>query len=56
MDDADGFLTMLQRTIPLQRLGQSDDVAQLALFLASDASAYTTGAVIPCDGGLVVYR
>jgi NAD(P)-dependent dehydrogenase (short-subunit alcohol dehydrogenase family) len=47
---------MLQGTIPLQRLGRAEDVAQLALFLASDASAYTTGAVIPCDGGLAVYR
>lgn len=56
MDDAETFLAMLQRTIPLQRLGRSEDVAQLALFLASDLSAYTTGAVIPCDGGLAVYR
>jgi 3-oxoacyl-[acyl-carrier protein] reductase len=56
MDDADAFLAMLQRTIPLGRLGKSDDVAQLALFLASDLSAYTSGAVIPCDGGLAAYR
>ena len=32
------------------------DVANLALFLASDASAYTSGAVIPCDGGLATLR
>jgi NAD(P)-dependent dehydrogenase (short-subunit alcohol dehydrogenase family) len=56
MEDAEAFLTMLQRTIPLQRLGLADDVAQIALFLASDASAYTSGAVIPCDGGLAAYR
>jgi len=56
MDDAEGFLAMLQRTIPLRRLGLADDVAQLALFLASDASAYTSGAVIPCDGGLAAFR
>jgi NAD(P)-dependent dehydrogenase (short-subunit alcohol dehydrogenase family) len=56
MDDATTFLAMLQRTIPLQRLGQSEDVAHLALFLASDLSAYTSGAVIPCDGGLAAYR
>jgi NAD(P)-dependent dehydrogenase (short-subunit alcohol dehydrogenase family) len=56
MGDGDAFLTMLRRTIPLQRLGQADDVAQLALFLASDASSYVSGAVIPCDGGLAVYR
>jgi NAD(P)-dependent dehydrogenase (short-subunit alcohol dehydrogenase family) len=56
LDDPEAFLTMLRRTIPLKRLGEADDVAQLALFLASDMSAYTTGAVIPCDGGLAVYR
>jgi NAD(P)-dependent dehydrogenase (short-subunit alcohol dehydrogenase family) len=56
LEDPDAFLTMLRGTIPLKRLGEADDVAQLALFLASDMSAYTTGAVIPCDGGLVVYR
>ena len=56
MDDADTVLSMLQRTIPLHRLGLADDVARVALFLASDASAYTSGAVIPCDGGLAAYR
>jgi 3-oxoacyl-[acyl-carrier protein] reductase len=56
LDDADAFLTMLRRTIPMRRLGEADDVARLALFLASDASAYTSGAVIPCDGGLAAYR
>jgi NAD(P)-dependent dehydrogenase (short-subunit alcohol dehydrogenase family) len=56
MADAESFLAMLRRTIPLRRLGLADDVAQLALFLASDASAYTSGAVIPCDGGLAAFR
>jgi NAD(P)-dependent dehydrogenase (short-subunit alcohol dehydrogenase family) len=37
---------------PLQRLGTKDEVADLALFLSSDAAAYITGAIIPCDGGL----
>ncbi len=56
MDDAEAFLSMLRHTIPLHRLGLADDVARVALFLASDASAYTSGAVIPCDGGLAAYR
>jgi NAD(P)-dependent dehydrogenase (short-subunit alcohol dehydrogenase family) len=56
MPDRDTFLAMLQRTIPLRRLGLAEDVAHLALFLATDASAYTSGAVIPCDGGLAAYR
>lgn len=56
MDDTDGFLTGLMRHIPLARLGQAGDVASIALFLASDASAYVSGAVIPCDGGLAALR
>lgn len=40
--------------IPLGRVGQPDDIADVALFLASDASRYITGQVIVVDGGLVV--
>jgi 3-oxoacyl-[acyl-carrier protein] reductase len=40
--------------IPLGRVGVAADVAALALFLASDASAYITGQVIPVDGGLAM--
>jgi len=36
---------------PLQRLGSAEDAAGCALFLASRASAWVTGTVIPCDGG-----
>ena len=54
--DRDAFLTMLHKNIPLHRLGTAEDVAGIALFLASDASAYTTGAVIPADGGLAALR
>ncbi len=36
---------------PLGRIGTPEDAAGVAIFLASRASAYTTGAVIPCDGG-----
>ena len=36
---------------PLRRIGVPDDVAGLALFLASDASAYCTGSVYMVDGG-----
>lgn len=36
---------------PMGRLGSADEVANLALYLASDESAYTTGAIIPIDGG-----
>jgi NAD(P)-dependent dehydrogenase (short-subunit alcohol dehydrogenase family) len=50
------FLEMLHRNIPLHRLGTAEDVAGIALFLASDQSAYVTGAVIPADGGLAALR
>jgi NAD(P)-dependent dehydrogenase (short-subunit alcohol dehydrogenase family) len=39
------------RGIPAGRLGRPEDVRGLALFLASDASAWVTGAIIPMDGG-----
>jgi NAD(P)-dependent dehydrogenase (short-subunit alcohol dehydrogenase family) len=38
--------------VPLGRVGRGDDVAGLAIFLASRAGSYLTGAVIPLDGGI----
>jgi NAD(P)-dependent dehydrogenase (short-subunit alcohol dehydrogenase family) len=56
MDDGEGFVEGLLDNIPLHRLGTAADVAGIALFLASNLSAYTSGAVIPCDGGLAALR
>jgi 3-oxoacyl-[acyl-carrier protein] reductase len=50
------FLPDLEETIPMHRLGTAEDVAGIALFLASDLSAYTTGAIVPADGGLAAFR
>ncbi len=44
----------LMSQLPLSRLGTPDDVANLALFLASDNSSYITGEVIKVDGGMYV--
>lgn len=40
--------------VPLGRLGTSDDVANVCLFLASDLSAYMTGQVLSVNGGLLI--
>jgi NAD(P)-dependent dehydrogenase (short-subunit alcohol dehydrogenase family) len=41
--------------IPLNRLGDPQDVARACLFLASDLSSYTTGAVIDVNGGMLIH-
>ena len=41
-------------TIPLKRMGQPEDVAHLAVFLASPLAAYITGEVIKVDGGIYI--
>lgn len=46
------YRRMKQSLIPAGRLGTPDDVAGAALYLASDAAAYVTGATIAVDGGL----
>jgi len=38
-------------SVPLGRLASKDEIADLALFLCSDAAAYITGAICVCDGG-----
>jgi NAD(P)-dependent dehydrogenase (short-subunit alcohol dehydrogenase family) len=42
----------IEKSVPLGRIGRPDDVAGLAIFLASRAGAYMTGTVIPLDGGI----
>jgi len=39
--------------IPLGRIGKPEEVAELALYLASDAASYVTGATLIIDGGMM---
>jgi NAD(P)-dependent dehydrogenase (short-subunit alcohol dehydrogenase family) len=48
---SDGARAAISRGVPLRRLGTPDDVARACLFLASDAAAYVSGAILPADGG-----
>jgi NAD(P)-dependent dehydrogenase (short-subunit alcohol dehydrogenase family) len=42
--------------VPLRRFGTKDELADLALFLCSDAAAYITGGIYLCDGGMSLSR
>ncbi len=46
------FRDSLVKTIPRKRIGEPEDMAGAAIYLASRAGAYVTGAVIPVDGGI----
>ena len=45
---------MLSFIVPLNRWGAPRDIANLALFLASDESSFITGQLIHCDGGMMM--
>lgn len=47
----EGFNKMVTSNTPLGRVGEPDDIAQAALYLASDDSKYVTGTVLYVDGG-----
>lgn len=41
----------VKECVPLGRMGTADDIANVAMFLGSEAADYVSGAIIPCDGG-----
>lgn len=50
----DKILHHFTKRLPIARMGSVDEIAPLALFLASDAAAYTTGAIFSVDGGTTI--
>jgi len=44
---------MLLANIPMRRIGDMDDIKAVAVFLASEASAYVNGHVLVVDGGSI---
>ena len=51
MDNTPGLRERFLRGIPMSRLGVPDDIKGVVMFLASDASGFVTGTVLPFDGG-----
>jgi NAD(P)-dependent dehydrogenase (short-subunit alcohol dehydrogenase family) len=47
------FEAAIAETVPMQRYAQAEEIARLMLFLASDDSAYSTGACFAADGGIL---
>ncbi len=49
----DGYLESMMIRVPAGRKGEAHELVAAAVFLASDASSYVTGALLPVDGGLL---
>ncbi len=45
------FLDKTRQSVPTQRLGQTEDIGNAAMFLASDFASYINGVILPVDGG-----
>jgi len=54
--DPEAIKTMVTSNVPMGRLGTAREVCDAVAFFASDASSYTSGTVLPLDGGLAARR
>ena len=45
----------LEEKIPMRRIGETDEIARLAVVLVSDAASYVTGTTVTADGGMTAY-
>jgi NAD(P)-dependent dehydrogenase (short-subunit alcohol dehydrogenase family) len=50
---SEGYLDSVRGRVPAGRIGDPDEVALAAIFLASDAASYVSGVLLPVDGGLL---
>ena len=50
----DKMMAMMMKVLPIKRVGTPEEIAALALYLASDSSAYCTGSVFTADGGFTI--
>ncbi|NQX90377.1 MAG: SDR family oxidoreductase, partial [Halioglobus sp.] len=48
---SEDMIKIMQSRVPLGRAGAPDEIIGAALYLASDASRYTTGSILKVDGG-----
>jgi NAD(P)-dependent dehydrogenase (short-subunit alcohol dehydrogenase family) len=53
-DNSTANVDQINNRVPMRRLGHPDDIAKVALFLASDAASYMTGSIVLADGGLLI--
>ena len=49
----DGYLDQMMFRVPAGRKGEAEELVRAGIFLASDASSYVTGVLLPVDGGLL---
>jgi NAD(P)-dependent dehydrogenase (short-subunit alcohol dehydrogenase family) len=50
----EGYLDLVLARVPAGRIGEAPELVAAAVFLASDASSYVTGVLLPVDGGLLI--